>query len=370
MPFDGLFNTSKPKELITLDSFRGEDKPFLIACFGGGRDSAAGMVLFAQLGIVPDLILMSDTKAERDATYNYLPIMNEYLRSVGFPEITMVNAGRSRDNGIEAHLLRLGVFASLSYGRHSCSVIWKIEAQNRFIESNVAVHAARRQGRKIVRAVFFEAGEEYRARRADKNAIGETTDADGCKRTTAFAVSPDDDGFVIYPLIEAGIDFDGVLDLIFRQGLPIPKKSSCTICAAMTEIEIYELSQEEPHKFFRALVLERVVQRNEVVIAGRVQGISFGVSWAKYECADPYFDRIDEVIELFGLDRAVQDGNPNPKSEAWRPKAARVELFLECFSTAENLRRFMNNELDMNFYAEKIQEINLMPTGAQMALPL
>lgn len=357
-------------DTITLDSFRGENKPFLIACFGGGRDSAAGMVLFSQLGIRPDLVLMSDTKAEREATYNYLPIMNGYLRSVGFPEITMVNAGRTRDSGIEAHLFRLGVFASLSYGRHSCSVQWKIEGQNRYIANNAAVREARRQGRPICRAVFFEAGEEYRAKRADANAIGETVDATGCKRTTAFAVSPDDDGYVIYPLIEAGIDFDGVLDLIVREGLPIPKKSSCTICAAMTELEIYELSQQEPHKFFRALVLERVVQRNQIVKAGRVQGIAFGVSWTKYECSAPYIDRLDEVIDLFGLDRAVEDGNPNSKSETWRPKAARVELFLECFSTAENLRRFMDDELDTAFYAEKVQAINLMPTGAQMSLPL
>lgn len=39
MPFDG-FMTAKPKpEPITLDSFRKEDKPYLIVSYGVGRDS-------------------------------------------------------------------------------------------------------------------------------------------------------------------------------------------------------------------------------------------------------------------------------------------------------------------------------------------
>lgn len=366
--FDGILTTTQKP--ITLDSFRSDDKPFLIVCYGAGKDSTALLILLSYLGIRPDLIIFSDTGAERDSTYKFIPMMNAWLRSVGFPEITVVSAARTRDASIEAHCFRLGIFAGLSYGKHNCSVIWKIEAQDRFVNSYLPAIEARKAGRTICRMVGFHKGEEYRARRADENAVQETIDADGCKRTTAFALSPDKSSVTLFPLIEQGIDFDGVLDLIFRSGLPIPSKSACFLCASTTELEIYQLSQDEPHLFFRSLVLERVVQRNEIVKAGRVQGIAFGKKWSDYECADPYADRIDEVIELFGLDRAIQDANPNSRNEEWRPKAARVELFRECFATAENLRRFMNYELDMNYYAERVQEINLMPTGAQMALPI
>lgn len=372
MAFDGLFTKQDfAIEPITVDSFSGDDKPFLIACFGCGRDSVGGLIKLAQLGIRPDICLMSDTGAEKDETYAYIPVMNAYLRSIGYPEITIISLGRTRDSDFEAHLFRLGIFASLTYGRHSCSVTWKIEAQDKFLKSNPAVLEAKRQGRKLVRAVFFEAGEEYRAVRSDKDAIGETTDKAGCKRGTAFAQRPNSNYITWFPLIELQITFDDILDLIWREGLPLPAKSSCFFCAGMTEIEIYQLSQKEPHKFFRSLVLERVVQRNPIVLHDRrVRGLKFGKCWSDYECADPYADRIDEVIKLFGLDRAFADGDKNKKSIGWMKKAARVELFRECFSNADKLRAFMDGTADMTFYAGKVQEINLLTNDAQIALPL
>lgn len=372
MPFDGLFSKKHTTiEPITIDSFRGENKPFLIACFGAGRDSVGGIIALAQLGIRPEIIVMADTGAEKDSTYAYLPIFNAYLRSIGFPEITVVGLGRKRDSDFEAHLFRLGIFASLSYGRHACSSIWKINAIDRYLSTHRAVVEAKRQGRQMVRAVFFEAGEEYRARRSDKNAIGATTDANGCRRATAFTINAGSDYIAWFPLIELGLSLNEIVDLIWREGLRLPKKSSCYFCAAMTELEIYQLSQDEPHKFFRGLVLERVVQRNPVVIHDRrVQGLKFGKCWTDYECADPYVERLDEVVEFFGLDRAVCDGEKNTKSVGWMKKAARVELFRKCFGSVENLRAFMNRELDMTFYAEKIAAINAVEHDPQMALPL
>ncbi|HLM62243.1 MAG TPA: hypothetical protein VK308_15670 [Pyrinomonadaceae bacterium] len=370
MPLDGLFPKTEIKP-ITLESFRREDKPFLIVSYGIGRDSTGLLVLMAQLGIKPDLILHSNTGSEKDATVAYLPVINNWLRSVGFPEVTVINASRTRDKSIESHLFRLGIFAGLTYNKHNCSVIWKIENMDRFLKTYAPVIEAKKQGRIICRAVGFVKGEEYRAVRSDANAIGETTDEHGCKQTTAFAVNPNSEYVTIFPLIERNVDFDTVLELICREDLPIPKKSSCVMCAAMTVKEIYELSQEEPHNFFRCLVLERVVQRNQVVKASRIMGIAYGKKWSDFECAMPYEDRIEEVIELFGLDRAVSDGEANRRSTGWMKKAARVELFRECFGNAANLRAFMSGEMDMTDYAEKVREINHMDTGErQMELPL
>lgn len=102
----------------------------------------------------------------------------------------------------------------------------------------------------------------------------------------------------------------------------------------------------------------------------RVQGIKFGRKWSDYECADPYADSIDAVIELFGLDRAFADGDKSTKSVGWKHKAERVELFRNCFATAENLHRFMNGELDLDFYKDEISRINSVEHENQMALPL
>ena len=371
MPFDGLLKIEeKPNQPITLDSFRSDDKPYLIVSYGLGRDSTALLILLALDGIRPDLIVFADTGGEKDETYAYLPVMNAFLRSVGFPEVTVVSLFRQRDRNFETHLFRLGIFASLTYGNHSCSATWKIEAQENFLRTFRPVVDAKRAGRRIVKAIGFEAGEEYRAERNEKKKA-EKADKKGCKSGDAFAEKKNSQYEVWFPLIELGIDFDGVLDTIWRGGLPIPPKSSCYFCAGMREIEIYQLSQREPHKFFRALVLERLAQRNPVVLhIGRVQGISFGKKYSDYECADPYAEKVEEAIDFFQLDRAFADGDRNPKATGWKPKKARVELFIECFKTPEKLREFMSGEMSMSVYAAQIAEINAAPTTAQMALPL
>lgn len=369
MPFDGLPTENIIPQPITLESFyRADDKPFLIVSYGLGRDSTAMLVKFAQLGVRPDLILFADTGGEKDETYAYLSIMNAYLASVGFPEVTVIRLNRSRDRDFETHLFRLGVFASLTYGKHKCSATWKLDAQDEFLKSYLPVIEAKKQDRKIVRAVGFEKGEEYRVTR-HTNKKSET-DKSNCKSGTAFAIDPKSEYITYFPLIELGIDFDGVLDTIWQEGLPIPPKSSCYFCAGMREIEIYQLAQKEPHKFFRALVLERLAQRNKIVPhEKRIQGIAFGQKWSNYECADPYIEKVEEAIEFFGLDRTFEDGDRNRNATGWKTKRARVELFIECFKTPERLFQFINGETDLSAYAAAIQKINTMP-GVQLALPI
>ena len=347
---------------ISAETFRRadtENRPLLVASYGGGRDSTAALIYFAQQGVRPDIILMADTGAERDSTYEFLPVMNDYLQTVGFPEIEICDIGRTRDRDFETHLFRLGVFPSLTYGRHACSVMWKIEAQDKYLQSHPLVRRARSDGRAVVRAVFFEAGEEYRADRNPKKDAG-----------ASFAARENSEYLTWFPLIEAGIDFDGVLDLIWREKLPVPAKSSCYFCPSMREIEVYNLAQTEPHKFFRALVLERLVQRNKIVPAKRVQGLNFGKKWSDWECADPYEFITDYVIELFQLDRSAGDGTRRKGSTAWMPKAERVKHFLACFDSAEKLKDFVAGRTDRKKLEMEIQQINHRFKDAQAALPL
>lgn len=369
MPFDRLPTSEKTiSQPITFESFDDDGvKPFLIVSYGLGRDSTALLVKLGQLGIIPDLIVFADTGAEKDGSYQYLPIMNAYLQSIGFPEITIVKLHRKRDRNFETHLLRLGIFGSLTYGSHKCSATWKIDAIEDYLKTYRPVIEAKRQGRIIVRAIGFEKGEEYRAVRNEKKKQAQQQDCSD--NGGAFALNFDSDYATWLPLIELGIDFDGVLDMIWREGLPTPPKSSCYFCAGMREIEVYQLAQTEPHKFFRALVLEKLAQRNKIVPHGRVQGIAFGKKWSDYECADPYIEKVEEAIDFFRLDREFADGDRNRNATGWRMKKARVELFIECFKTPERLFEFMNGKTDLSAYAAQIEAINLMP-GVQMALPI
>src|SRR4051812_38794674 len=62
----------------------------LVVAYGMGVDSTAMLVGLWKNGERPDAILFADTGDEKPETYAYLPIVNEWLESVGFPRVTVV----------------------------------------------------------------------------------------------------------------------------------------------------------------------------------------------------------------------------------------------------------------------------------------
>ncbi len=53
-------------------------------------DMSSARVGLRQRGIRPGLILFADTGAERQATYDYLPVINAWLASASLPTVTVV----------------------------------------------------------------------------------------------------------------------------------------------------------------------------------------------------------------------------------------------------------------------------------------
>jgi 3'-phosphoadenosine 5'-phosphosulfate sulfotransferase (PAPS reductase)/FAD synthetase len=68
----------------------------LIVAYGLGVDSTAMLVEFARRDIRPDAILFADTGGEKPETYRYLSVITPFLKSVGFPEVTVVRYQRTR----------------------------------------------------------------------------------------------------------------------------------------------------------------------------------------------------------------------------------------------------------------------------------
>jgi len=62
----------------------------IVVSYGLGWDSTAVLVGLQQRGIRPDDILFADTGSEKEETYDYLFKINAWLRSVCFPEVTVV----------------------------------------------------------------------------------------------------------------------------------------------------------------------------------------------------------------------------------------------------------------------------------------
>lgn len=61
-----------------------------------------------------------------------------------------------------------------------------------------------------------------------------------------------------FPLITAGIDRQGCIDLIKRHGLPVPPKSGCYICLFQSRAQWIELKRKHPDLFCKAVRLENL----------------------------------------------------------------------------------------------------------------
>ena len=61
-----------------------------LVSYGGGTNSTAMLIGMYHKKIPVDLILFADTGCEQPHTYEYLPIMNAWLREHGLSEIVTV----------------------------------------------------------------------------------------------------------------------------------------------------------------------------------------------------------------------------------------------------------------------------------------
>ena len=104
----------------------------ICVCCGVGVDSVAMLIGLRNRGIRPDLITFADTGSEKPETYQYVPILRQWLRDVDFPELVVVRnlcpiAGhRSLYNNCENNQ----TLPSLAFGMKSCSLRWKKEPQD------------------------------------------------------------------------------------------------------------------------------------------------------------------------------------------------------------------------------------------------
>jgi len=226
--------------------------PFVVA-YGMGVDSTAMLIGLYRRGQRPDLILFADTGGEKDETYAYRPIMNEWLRSVGFPEIQVVRyVPKDFKNWppyhtLEQNCLTNGTLPSLAFGFKSCSMKWKAAPQHEFMKHWQPALDAWAAGLKVVKAIGYDNGPKDIRRR---NHIGDLDDPQYEFR---------------YPLIEWEWDRERCMAEIEREGLPIPLKSSCFFCPAMKPDEVRALPAD---KLVRIVVMEARAKPRLVSIQG------------------------------------------------------------------------------------------------------
>lgn len=273
-----LFDTSPQaiaNFMVSTDMMRQTNRPCLTVCYGVGRDSTAMIIKLWRLGIRPDLITFSDTGCEKQATYDYLPYFNDWLKGIGFPEITILNyADGSKYKSLEDECLRKRILPDIAFGGHSCSLKWKQSPFLKFMNRNLQARIEWKFGRKIVRAVGFESTECRRVKRAKTYAVKH----------------PDRKYLTWFPLVEWGYTLEDCIAEIKAAGLLVPPKSSCYFCSAMKIPEIEQLASEEPEKFLAALRLEQ----NAIPRLTKLKGLGGRkFAWSDLDCSRPFLVQLN-----------------------------------------------------------------------------
>ncbi|MCE9534620.1 MAG: phosphoadenosine phosphosulfate reductase [Planctomycetes bacterium] len=243
----------------------------LVVAYGLGVDLTAMLVEFARRKIRPDLILFADTGGEKPETYQYLDVIQPYLRDVGFPPVIVVRYQPKWAvyDTLEDQCLHTGTLPSLAYGGKSCSIKYKRHPQDKYVSTWEPAQRCWAAGGKVLKAIGFDAGP------ADM-------------RRHRYV---EDDRFRYwYPLVDWGHDRPRCQQIIEQAGLPVPMKSACFYCPASKKPEIVWLQEHHPDLLERALQIERNAQEGLLTI----KGLGRSYSW------EGFLKRRDEFPLLDG----------------------------------------------------------------------
>lgn len=243
-----------------------------MVAYGVGVDSTAMLVAMWRHGIRPDLILFADTGAEKPETYAYLAVIGAWLASVGFPPIVTVRYQPTRApyTTLEGKCLNNATLPSLAFGKHSCSLVFKVEPQHKHLLTWQPAVDAWASGVRVRKAIGYDNGAQDCRRRAK---------ADKAVAKKAEAGHLDAQRYEYwYPLQEWGIDRVECLQLIEGAGLPVPMKSACWFCPASKKSEIIWLRDTHPPLFQRAIAIERGARDGRHGL-DTVQGLGRAFAW-------------------------------------------------------------------------------------------
>jgi len=227
---------------LTLFDVKAPEAEPLVVSYGGGVDSTAMLVGLWSKGIKPAAILFADTGAEFPSTYRTVWQMTEWLLAHDMPAVTIVRYQpvRAPYSTLEEKCLANETLPSLAYGKHSCSLVFKVEPQQRWLRQFAPAKTAWAVGQRVRVAVGYDAGTRDRERSAKR-----------------YAAAKDDAKFAYwYPLQEWGWTREHCIQVIEAAGAPAAVKSSCFFCPAMKKPEIQALQRDYPELFERALAVE------------------------------------------------------------------------------------------------------------------
>jgi hypothetical protein len=158
---------------------------------------------------------------------------------------------------LEGQCLHTKTLPSLAYGGKSCSLKFKRRCQDIFVRGWRPAQECWQQGRKVVKAIGYDAGPADSRR---------------------FRYTEDEEYTYWYPLAQWRHDRHDCESIIRSAGLPVPMKSSCFFCPASKKHEIVWLQEHHPDLLQRALTIERNARDSLTT----VRGLGRSFSWEEY----------------------------------------------------------------------------------------
>ena len=225
----------------------------IIVSFGGGVNSAALLVGMQERRMSCDAILFADTGGEKPHTYEFVDIMDRWLKKHGFPEIIRVRATQKTYENLEDNCLKKNMLPSLAYGFKSCSHKYKKQPQEKWANNYQPAKEVWKSGDKVTKYLGIDVGEQRRAQ------------------------IPEDKKYRYeYPLIEWGWEREDCLEALKRAGLPNPGKSACFFCPGSKKKEILDLKRQYPELAQRAIEMERNADLTSI------KGLGRSFSWENF----------------------------------------------------------------------------------------
>lgn len=132
-----------------------------IAAWGGGVNSTAMIVEWLSRNNALDFVLFADTGGEKPTTYAYLETFAEWLAKRNVPMIRV--KATAQDETLEQECLRIRRLPSLAYGFKKCSLKWKRQPQDKWVNNCHAAREAWAKGEKVLKLIGYDAGEVRRA---------------------------------------------------------------------------------------------------------------------------------------------------------------------------------------------------------------
>lgn len=230
----------------------------IVCSYGMGLDSTAKLGAMHMHGMVPRYIMFADVGSEHDQTYEYLPVIQEWLARVGFPPVTVVRYVPRRFKyeryvNIWENCVVNETLPSLAFGKKGCSLKWKAAPMDKHLESLDWVQETFKLGKQVQRLIGYDCGTQDIKRftkAKEKVAAGKTNPK----------------YHYVYPLQAWGLDRIGCAGIITQHmKLPLPHKSSCFFCPAMKQWEVAELPQD---KLEQIVIMETLAAPNLTNIDG------------------------------------------------------------------------------------------------------